>query len=97
MKLGGWHAEGFVKKKAKQYWPKLTGSLNAKQLSLLQESASIPWLTPPKQTPWQPWLRESPRPARAGAASRTHHHTLLGFPITDTATGSDEMWESIKN
>lgn len=58
---------------------------------------SIPWLTPPKQTPWQPWLRESPRPARAGAASRTHHHTLLGFPITDTATGSDEMWESIKN
>lgn len=71
--------------------------LSMQSNSLLQESASIPWLTPPKQTPWQPWLRESPRPARAGAASRTHHHTLLGFPITDTATGSDEMWESIKN
>lgn len=71
--------------------------LSMQSNSLLQESASIPWLTPPKQTPWQPWLGESPRPARAGAASRTHHHTLLGFPITDTATGSDEMWESIKN
>lgn len=85
-----------LNKKAKQYWPMLTGSLNTKQPSLLQESVCISWLTPPKQTPWQPWLRESPGPARAGAASRTQHHTLLGFPITDTATGSDEMWESIK-
>lgn len=37
-----------LKKKAKQYWPKLTGSLNAKQLSLLQEFHSLAHPLPSK-------------------------------------------------